>query len=542
MHWSGRKFAALFWLWTILGSVVLIGMVRPLAWATAAPASTVTPSTIPETGSTFETYVGYGSLLTLTAPTSSENRAKACFSVSGWSQHPDVAAICAREDTGEARNIGLTVAPDGKFSGTIWLMDGPGRYSVSMAVRPPGRTSYIVVCSMCVVNTAESIPLVPAEYVGYGTDLTISSPRSESNSVVDELVVKGWSKYSRVRATVQNTATSELRTYFTIAGPDGLFELCIPLEAGFGPCEVKLASKQVDARTWRGVAVYRVIAERPPVSMIEPGYQRGSIFAVGRFKLRGLAGGYRDGSRREGPSPTGVRIEVRGREEKKGSGSAPVDHVIQTIEVPIVDGKWEAWINPPEGMKLFALAVGEAVKAADFQPTRFYTVVVVRPRAEPEPTEKWVIHSCYRTIQDLALSIASGADDPYDRAKAIHDWVARNIDYDVAGAKSGLPGPADAMSTLARRQSVCLGYSNLLAALTKASGIPAWVVTGMGDDGSSVVLHAWNEVLVNGRLVLMDATWDSGVSDGWSFVRRYTNAYFDPSPETFALGHFGDAR
>jgi hypothetical protein len=151
----------------------------------------------------FETYVGYGSLLSISTEASWENEAPGLFELAGWAVYSDVVAISCREDLGEERMTRLPSEPDGWFSGTVWFVDGPGRYSLSVATRPPGKSSYIVVCSFCVRNVSCEIPLVPVEYVGYGYDLTIDFPRQESNTVTDVLHVRGWSRYGRVRATVQ---------------------------------------------------------------------------------------------------------------------------------------------------------------------------------------------------------------------------------------------------------------------------------------------------------------------------------------------------
>ena len=130
--------------------------------------------------------------------------------------------------------------------------------------------------------------------------------------------------------------------------------------------------------------------------------------------------------------------------------------------------------------------------------------------------------------------------DTYEIVQAIHDWVARNIAYDVRGAKTLRPGPVDALSTLARRESVCMGYANLMAALLRAAGLRVWVLIGNADNGVTVVKHAWNEVEVNGRIMAIDATWDSGGVEGWSFVRRFGRAFFDPRPDQLAFTHFED--
>jgi hypothetical protein len=114
----------------------------------------------------FETYVGYGDLLSISTEASWENEASGLFELAGWSAYSDVVAISCREDLGEERMTRLPSEPDGWFSGTVWFVDGPGRYSLSVATRPPGKSSYIVVCSFCVRNVSCDLPESVARKAG----------------------------------------------------------------------------------------------------------------------------------------------------------------------------------------------------------------------------------------------------------------------------------------------------------------------------------------------------------------------------------------
>jgi transglutaminase-like putative cysteine protease len=375
-----------------------------------------------------------------------------------------------------------------------------------------------------VQNTSIDTPLVPIEYAGYGDDLTIESPRGGANVLRETLTVRGWSRYARVRAAVEHLETGELRTYTVRADSDGRFVFPIPLEVGFGPCEVKLSSLQVDADTWRGAAVYNVVSAVPSVYMTEPAYQYGTILATGRFRIRGMA-----------PESPTVTVETASEDGAKTYWRA---------DVAVTNGTFEAWVDMPPGAAsgtLFQLRVSvPGAGAEDPGSRRAYTVAFTPRRPDPKPTESWVAHSSDQAIRELAASIGGDRTDHYEIVLAIHDWVARNIAYDVRGAKTLKPGPVDALSTLARRESVCMGYANLMAALLRAAGLRAWVLIGNADNGITVVKHAWNEVEVNGRIVAIDATWDSGGVEGWSFVRRYSRAFFDPRPDQLAFTHFED--
>ncbi|MBA1336609.1 MAG: hypothetical protein HPY66_3044 [Firmicutes bacterium] len=80
----------------------------------------------------------------------------------------------------------------------------------------------------------------------------------------------------------------------------------------------------------------------------------------------------------------------------------------------------------------------------------------------------------------------------------------------------------------------------MVAALARSLDIPARVVYGSVVDrnnGWEPQLHAWNELQVDGRWVIVDATWDAGYIKNGKFVSSPSNKYFDPDNEEFAATH-----
>ncbi|GHV61579.1 hypothetical protein FACS1894195_2320 [Bacteroidia bacterium] len=155
-------------------------------------------------------------------------------------------------------------------------------------------------------------------------------------------------------------------------------------------------------------------------------------------------------------------------------------------------------------------------------------------------------------IVALAQKIAAGKSSDYDKAMAVHDWVASNIYYDYDALYSTKNPSCSASETLRTKRSVCQGYASLSAALLRSLGIPCRVVTGFGlgvgtnGEWDKVSLgnnsnHAWNEFYANGRWVIMDATWDSDMEyrrkkfDKKEGLRGHR--YFDINIEAFSLDH-----
>ena len=161
------------------------------------------------------------------------------------------------------------------------------------------------------------------------------------------------------------------------------------------------------------------------------------------------------------------------------------------------------------------------------------------------------IQSDHPDIRRLALQITAGTASDYDSAMAIHDWVCDNIyyNYDEYYLRSPFSG-SSALRVLSSKTGVCEGYANLTAALLRAAGIPAKKILGYaqgvgewprGFDPNVRNNHAWNEAYVDGRWVIMDATWNS---DNDFEYGRFTNSgglrghrYFDVSPMLFSATH-----
>ncbi len=133
---------------------------------------------------------------------------------------------------------------------------------------------------------------------------------------------------------------------------------------------------------------------------------------------------------------------------------------------------------------------------------------------------------------------------------AIFSWVADNIYYDYDAFFSGNYGRTDAIGTLQTKRSVCQGYSELTDALMKSAGIPSRLVSGFAlgfgyqakswdDVDHTKTNHAWNEVYINGRWVIMDTTWSSNniYSNGEYHYEGGSYRFFDPTLDNFSHTH-----
>ena len=141
---------------------------------------------------------------------------------------------------------------------------------------------------------------------------------------------------------------------------------------------------------------------------------------------------------------------------------------------------------------------------------------------------RWVTEQS-SAIVAKSNEITAGLTGDYEKAQAIHRWVAENVVYDYEyfrGQKAHTYLSSE--DVLEHKKAVCSGYANLTRALLQAQGIPTVYVHGTaGGDG-----HAWNAAYIDGRWVWIDSTW--GRPGNGAF---YDPRYFDPSDFFLAQTH-----
>lgn len=209
-------------------------------------------------------------------------------------------------------------------------------------------------------------------------------------------------------------------------------------------------------------------------------------------------------------------------------------------------------------------------KSSDGQAPKAGQAPTPRPVSEPEPSapptrpadlyrpDGWpfapTLHplvaslppTAETSIQGVARYILDHEPDPVQRVKALHDYVADRVAYDVPAylARGTQPfPPQDAQSVFERRTAVCAGSAALLAELGRSVGIEIVVVVGDARNSEGLfdgTGHAWNAINLEGRWYLADPTWDAGHVNGDTFTKEYEASYFMAPPEVFVATHMPD--
>ena len=102
------------------------------------------------------------------------------------------------------------------------------------------------------------------------------------------------------------------------------------------------------------------------------------------------------------------------------------------------------------------------------------------------------------------------AATPYDKVKAIYDWLCTNVVYDYTNLNSPeYMLKHTAYAAAINHTAVCQGYAVLFYRLALECGIDARVIAGKGKGANGWEDHAWNIVKLGGNYYLLDATWDA---------------------------------
>ena len=156
-------------------------------------------------------------------------------------------------------------------------------------------------------------------------------------------------------------------------------------------------------------------------------------------------------------------------------------------------------------------------------------------------------------IISIAQQLTQGIDNDYDKVLALHDWICSYMYYDIDSLNAEDMPPYYATDIVKSQRAVCLGFATLMASLCRSIDIPCNVVSGyalgVNDDNMSwteetaatdVQNHAWNEVYVDGRWIIIDTTWDcqNKIENGEMIKGGdVSHIYFDANLQFFSNNH-----
>ena len=142
------------------------------------------------------------------------------------------------------------------------------------------------------------------------------------------------------------------------------------------------------------------------------------------------------------------------------------------------------------------------------------------------------IESGHERIKDTVQEITGKQADPLTDANKITLWVYKNL-------KKKMVDTTSALDTLVSMEGECQAHAHLLAALLRADGIPAKVVSGIvyAQDVGGFLYHSWNEIYL-GAWVPVDATFGQFPADVThiKFAEGGPESIIDTIPLVGAIG------
>lgn len=129
-------------------------------------------------------------------------------------------------------------------------------------------------------------------------------------------------------------------------------------------------------------------------------------------------------------------------------------------------------------------------------------------------------------IKKVLKSLDVSSMSTYGKAKAIHDYIVSNVEYDTSLEKFS------AYDGLFNNSTVCNGYALLYYKMLTEAGVPCKIVTGLAEIDGVQTLHAWNIVKLKSKWYLVDTTWDDPIGG----TKIYYD-YFLKGSKTFDKDH-----
>ncbi|GEM_PF-5911252 len=110
-----------------------------------------------------------------------------------------------------------------------------------------------------------------------------------------------------------------------------------------------------------------------------------------------------------------------------------------------------------------------------------------------------------QAIVGQTLDTILSTDDDIGKARAIYDWITKNVAYDKEkGARPRIPPYRNANETYADKQGVCVELAYLYTAMARIAGLPCKKVTVTVNNRGEQVSHACAAVMAEGRQILVD--------------------------------------
>lgn len=433
---------------------------------------------------------------------------------------------------------------DGKFKQDIRFFNGEGEYRVEVQLPSTDRENYYYDTAKFTVENVNPDLNRDISYTPFGFDAGVKIDGKTSFVQEDGVFsLKGEATELTDEDTLMLVLTKDSETWKHVIPLEGNeFAYEVPLFYGAGLHELEVLVPDEERENYYQTAT-TILIDNESEQVMEP------IEYSTTYMERGVTLDYPAFG---GEETDGV-YEVKGSIDPSAEFGPETDHIYITTK----KGEDEALdVIPVEDFRFddsFHLRFGPGT----------YEVTVSVPEIKEENSDyfryfgfaKFHVDSTAPDERDLLPSRGVQSDDPKiislaeevtgnitgerEKVKAVYEYVAKNIAYDVEKYETdNFNWDDSALKVLELKKGVCQDYAYLAIAMLRAVDIEARFVEGKAK-GSGILPgnHAWVEAKVDGNWLTMDPTWGSGYVDDKVFTAKYNEDYFDPNPDEFAKTH-----
>ena len=142
--------------------------------------------------------------------------------------------------------------------------------------------------------------------------------------------------------------------------------------------------------------------------------------------------------------------------------------------------------------------------------------------------------------------------DKTDKVRAIYDWIAYNISYDIKNARNGGADKNSSTEVLLYRKATGAGYASLFQDMCSSAGIRCLTADGFVKFGSEQINESKPEINHSWAVIQLgqspeawyyaDPCWGSGYTDAEfkTFTQSFNPDYFFADLTIFNLQHYPD--
>ncbi|MGD6993271.1 transglutaminase domain-containing protein [Sutcliffiella horikoshii] len=449
------------------------------------------------------------------------------------------------DEDGPTGNVMEYYAPiqDGEFKENISFFNGEGEYRVTVQLPDTNRENYYYDTASFTVHNVNPESTYDVSLTPFGHDAGLqfdvessflkenelfSLDGKASNLLDGDTIMLQLKKDSDIWKHMVTVENGQFSTDIPLFYGKGLHQLEVLVPDGEREDYYQLASTlyidNASERVMQPLEYYSAYKERG-VTLESPQY--GGDETEGTYSVKGRI----DPEAEFGLETTHIYVTT-----KKGD-----DEALNVIPVENYEFNGSFYLRFGPGEYEVTLSVPE-IKEENSDFFRYYGFAKFDVTASAEDRRDLLpsrgVQSDAPEIIKLAEELTAGMDSDREKAKAIYEYVAKNVSYDVQKYRNNeFEWDDSALKTLDSMTGVCQDYAYLAIALKRASGVEARYVEGRAGSpwpGN----HAWVEAKLDGEWIEMDPTWGSGYIDGNDkFVATYNEDYFDPNPDDFKKTH-----